>query len=36
LAILSYEFIEKNFAKMKKEYQPTRDYAPNIAADAKT
>jgi peptidoglycan/LPS O-acetylase OafA/YrhL len=36
LAIISYEFIEKNFAKMKKEYQPTRDYAPNIAADAKT
>jgi peptidoglycan/LPS O-acetylase OafA/YrhL len=35
LAVLSYEFIEKSFVKMKKEYQPTRDYAPNIANDAK-
>ena len=35
LAVLSYEFIEKSFLKMKKEYQPTRDYAPNIANDAK-
>jgi peptidoglycan/LPS O-acetylase OafA/YrhL len=36
LAVLSYEFIEKTFVNMKKEYQPTRDYAPNIANDAKT
>jgi len=35
LAVFSYEFIEKSFVKMKKEYQPTRDYAPNIAPDAK-
>jgi len=35
LAVLSYEFIEKTFINMKKEYQPTRDYAPNITPDAK-
>jgi len=35
LAVFSYEFIEKTFVKMKKEYQPTRDYAPNAAPNAK-
>jgi peptidoglycan/LPS O-acetylase OafA/YrhL len=36
LAVISYEFIEKSFIKLKKEYQPTREYAPTLGPDVKT